>query len=153
MRAWLRRHEHGALIRPLLALAQDLHERRHGLHRPGVRPAHASGPPTRLVPLPRPRHYDREARRRLAALAHEQETSFSDGPTVREFEGALARAFEVDEAIAVSSGTAALHTALLALGVGPGDGVLVPALTHVATAMAALQVGATVAFVDVDPDT
>lgn len=153
MRSWLRRHEHGLLVRPVLALAQELHERRHGLHGPSVRAAHAGGPPTRLVPLPRPRHYDRAARRRLAALARAQETSFADGPTVREFEAALAHTFQVDEAIAVSSGTAALHTALLALGVGPGDEVLVPALTHVATAMAVLQVGATVGFVDVDPET
>ena len=56
-------------------------------------------------------------------------------------------------AVAVSSGTAALHAALLALGVGPGDEVVVPPLTFVATANAVALCGAQVRFADVDPDT
>ena len=51
------------------------------------------------------------------------------GPRVEEFEGALASACEVEHAVVVSSGTAALHLAVLALGIGPGDEVIVPAYT------------------------
>src|SRR5690606_26201334 len=56
-------------------------------------------------------------------------------------------------AVACNSGTAALHMAAHALGLGPGDTVIVPTLTFLATANAARYVGAEVAFADVDPDT
>ena len=75
------------------------------------------------------------------------------GPRVAEFEELLARACKVDHAVAVSSGTAALHLALLALGLGPGDEVLVPAYTFPATANVVALVGARPVLVDVDPAT
>jgi perosamine synthetase len=75
------------------------------------------------------------------------------GPKVAELEDELARACDVEHAIAVSSGTAALHLALLALGVGPGDEVLVPAYTFPATANVVALVGAQPVLVDVDPET
>jgi perosamine synthetase len=75
------------------------------------------------------------------------------GPKVAEFEAELARACEVEHAVAVSSGTAALHLALLALQVQPGDEVIVPSLTYVATANAVMYVGGQPVFVDVDPAT
>jgi perosamine synthetase len=75
------------------------------------------------------------------------------GPKVAELEAELARACEVEHAVAVSSGTAALHLALLALGIGPGDEVLVPAYTFPATANVVVLVGARPVLVDVDPDT
>jgi len=153
MKGWIRNREHEALIRTVLTLAQRFHEQRHGLYRRDTPAAWRGGPPMRLVPLPRPQHYDRAVRRQLAQLMRAGETSFADGPSVRRFERELARTFETADAVAVSSGTAALHTALLSLGVGPGDEVLVPALTHVATAMAVMQAGATPCFVDVAPDT
>ena len=56
------------------------------------------------------------------------------GPKVEEFEALLADAAGTEHAVAVSSGTAALHVAVLALGLGPGDEVLVPAYTFPATA-------------------
>jgi dTDP-4-amino-4,6-dideoxygalactose transaminase len=58
------------------------------------------------------------------------------GPRTREFESAFAERFSAAHAVAVSSGTAALHLALLAAGIGPGDEVLVPAMTFVAAAAA-----------------
>jgi dTDP-4-amino-4,6-dideoxygalactose transaminase len=73
------------------------------------------------------------------------------GPHVDAFERELADFGAVAHAAALSSGTAALHLALLLLGVGPGDDVLMPTLTFVATANAALYVGARPVFVDVDP--
>jgi perosamine synthetase len=75
------------------------------------------------------------------------------GPTVDEFERGVARLTGAPHAVAVSSGTAALHTAMFAAGIGPGHEVIVPAITFVATANAALYLGATPVFVDLEPDT
>jgi dTDP-4-amino-4,6-dideoxygalactose transaminase len=72
------------------------------------------------------------------------------GDRVHEFEQVFARMHGADESIAVGSCTAALHLILHALGIGPGDEVLVPSLTFVATANAVLYVGARPVFVDVD---
>ena len=75
------------------------------------------------------------------------------GPRVAEFERAFAEAVGAKEAVACSSGTAALHLALAGLDVGPGDLCIVPAITFLSTATAALMCGAEVRFADVDPDT
>jgi perosamine synthetase len=69
------------------------------------------------------------------------------------FEQAFAEYVGAKHALATSSGTGALHLALAALGIGPGDEVIVPDLTWVATANAVLYVGATPVFADVEPDT
>src|SRR5205085_4175000 len=75
------------------------------------------------------------------------------GPKVLELEAGLAAACEVEHAVAVSSGTAALYLAVLALGVGPGDEVVVPAYTFPATANVVALAGATPVLVDIDPMT
>lgn len=75
------------------------------------------------------------------------------GPAVAAFEKALADCVGARHAVACSSGTAGLHLATLALGLGPGDAVIVPSLTFLATANAARYVGAEVLFADVDPTT
>ncbi|MEA5090914.1 UDP-4-amino-4,6-dideoxy-N-acetyl-beta-L-altrosamine transaminase [Solidesulfovibrio sp.] len=75
------------------------------------------------------------------------------GPVVPAFEEAVARFAGAAHGVAVSSGTAALHAMCHVLGVGPGDEVLVPAITFAATANAVLYCGAAPVFVDVDPDT
>ncbi len=77
--------------------------------------------------------------------------SIAQGPEVARFEDSLASATDRAHAVAVSSGTAALHVALGALGVGPGDEVIVPPLTFLATANAVLFCGATPVFADIDP--
>ncbi len=83
----------------------------------------------------------------------------TSGPHVAAFEEELAASAGVEASLALQSGTAALHLALLLAGVGPGDEVVVPTLTFVAPAAACRQLGATVRFVDseretwnVDPD-
>lgn len=75
------------------------------------------------------------------------------GPMVDAFEDALANRCGRRHAVALSSGTAALHLALLELGTGPGDVVLIPTMTFIATANAVVYCGATPVFVDCDPDT
>lgn len=75
------------------------------------------------------------------------------GEKVSEFERRFASYVGVEYAVAVNSGTAALHTALAACGIGHGDEVIVPAMTFVATANVVLIQGAKPVFVEVDPET
>jgi perosamine synthetase len=77
----------------------------------------------------------------------------STGPYITRFEKELAAACGARAAVGVCNGTVGLHLALAALGVGPGDEVLVPSLTYIATANAVRYVGAEPVFVDVDPAT
>jgi len=74
------------------------------------------------------------------------------GPLVAEFESAFAAKVGASHAVCCNSGTAALHLATLALGLGPGDVAIVPAITFLATANAVRYVGAEVVFADVDPE-
>jgi len=75
------------------------------------------------------------------------------GELTKRFEAKFAERFGVEYAIALNSGTSALHAGLLALEVGPGDEVIVPPLTFIAAAFAAMYVGAVPVFADVAPDT
>lgn len=90
----------------------------------------------------------------VAAVAHAVTSDFlTTGPLVEQLEAVIAREAGVSHCAVVNSGTAALHAAYHALGVGPGDEVIVPPLTFAATANAALYLGARVVFADVDPRT
>ncbi len=95
-------------------------------------------------------------------LGNEEETAvtrvlasgqLAQGENVVAFERSFAQLCQVREAVAVSSGTAALHLALLAHGVGPGDEVITTPFSFAATANVILLVGATPVFVDIEPDT
>src|SRR5215218_3667200 len=77
----------------------------------------------------------------------------STGPFIKQFEDRFASMCGAQSAIGVCNGTVALHLALLALDVRPGDEVLVPSMTYVATANAVRYVGAQPVFVDCAPDT
>jgi perosamine synthetase len=77
----------------------------------------------------------------------------SAGKYVESFEHAFADFCEVKHAISCSNGTVALHLALLALGIGPGDEIIIPTLTFVATANAVTYCGARPVFVDSEPET
>jgi len=77
----------------------------------------------------------------------------TQGPMAARFEGMIAAAQDARNAIACTSATAALHLAALALGLGPGDEVIVPALTWITSANAAEYVGAKAVFADVDLST
>jgi UDP-4-amino-4,6-dideoxy-N-acetyl-beta-L-altrosamine transaminase len=75
------------------------------------------------------------------------------GPVIDEFEAAFAKSVGAPHAVALSSGTAALHAAAFAAGIGPADEAVTTPLTFAATANCVLYLGGTVAFADVRPDT
>ncbi len=89
----------------------------------------------------------------IAAVTEALRADFlTTGPMVGRFEAAFAGAVGARHAVACSNGTAALHMAMLAAGIGPGDVCIVPSITFLATANCATYVGADVVFADVDPD-
>jgi len=102
------------------------------------------------IRLARPDVGEAEMRAVAEVLASGQLTM---GPKVAELERAIASAVGTRDAVAVANGTAALHLALLALDIGPGDEVIVPAYTFPATANAVRLCGADAVLVDVDSDT
>lgn len=110
------------------------------------------GTPVRSTFLPYARQQigDDEVAAVVAALRSDWLTT---GPKVPEFEAGLAAVTGARHAVAFSSGTAALHGAMTAAGLGPGDEVVTTPLTFVATANAALYVGAEPRFADVEPGT
>lgn len=107
-------------------------------------------PADEVVPLASPWTGEEELAEVRAVLASGY---LSQGPKVEEFEALVAAAVGRRHAIATSSCTTAMHLALVALGIGPGDEVLVPDFTFPATANVVVQQGAVPVLVDVQPDT
>lgn len=103
-----------------------------------------------MIPVIRPWLGEEEAEAAAAAVASGW---IAQGPRVAEFEEAFAAAIGSGHAVAVSSCTAALHLALIVLGIGPGDEVVVPSLSFIATTNAVRYTGARPVFADVDPAT
>ena len=103
-----------------------------------------------MIPIARPLISDEEKQAVLQVL---ESGMLAQGPTVEAFERAFAELCGVEHAVATSSGTTALHVALLAHGIGPGDEVITTPFTFIATANAILYVGAKPVFVDIDPAT
>jgi dTDP-4-amino-4,6-dideoxygalactose transaminase len=81
-----------------------------------------------------------------------EQSAFCLGPFVERFEQAAADYLGIAHAVGVNSGTSALHLALIAAGIGPGDKVLIPSFTFIATAWAVLYVGATPVLCDIEED-
>ena len=110
------------------------------------------GTPVRTELLPYGRHEIDDDD--VAAVARVLRSDWlTSGPLVAEFEAAFARLTGAEYAVAVSNGTAALHAAMFALGIGPGDEVIVPPMTFAASANAVVYQGGTPVFADVDPGT
>lgn len=107
-------------------------------------------PESEFLPFARPSITDLEKQAALEVLSSGWLTT---GPRAKEFEAAFAEKVGVRQAVAVNSATAALHLALDALGVGPGDDVILPTWTFAATAEVVLYRGATPVLVDVDEKT
>ena len=100
-----------------------------------------------MIPVMRPWLGKEEAEAAAATVASGW---IAQGPRVAEFEAAFAASIGASHAVAVSSCTAALHLALIAAGIGPGDEVIVPSLSFIATANAVRYVDAQPVFADVD---
>ena len=103
-----------------------------------------------MIPLAKPELGAREEELVLEVL---RSGRLSLGPMVERFERELAAWLGVDDAVAVSSGTAALHLGVRALGWGPGDEVLTSPFSFVASANCLLYEGVRPVFCDIDPDT
>jgi Predicted pyridoxal phosphate-dependent enzyme apparently involved in regulation of cell wall biogenesis len=80
-----------------------------------------------------------------------ESTSFAQGPATSKFEAKFAAYCGVNHCVSLNSGTSALHLALRCLDVGPGDEVVAPSMTFIATAWAISYVGARPVFVDIEP--
>ena len=160
--------DHQSLWLDLRILARTLAVwiRRSGIHAAGeatmteLRPSASLAPRGATDPTPR-RTYRiplsppdiREPELRLLLAAVESGWVAPVGPDLDAFEADLAERCGVRQAVAVTSGTAALHLALLHVGVGPGDDVLVPTATFAATANAVTYCGGRPCFIDSDPQT
>ena len=118
----------------------------------GARLAIDGGTPVREAMLPYGRQWVDEADIR-AVVEVLRSDWLTTGPKVSEFEKVFADFVGVREAVAVSNGTAALHAAMYAVGVGLGDEVIVPPMTFAASANGVVFQGGIPAFADVDPDT
>jgi len=103
-----------------------------------------------MIPVARPDLDEQEVE---AAARVIRSGMLASGPNVVEFEAAFSNYCRTAHAVAVNNGTAALHATLLALGIGPGEEVIVPAFTFFATASAVCMCGARPVFADVDEDT
>jgi len=100
-----------------------------------------------VIPIARPQMGEEEKQRVWEAMSS---GSLAQGPRVRELEERFAAFVGVDHAVATSSGTTALHLALMGHGIGPGDEVITVPFTFIASANSILYTGATPVFVDVD---
>lgn len=110
------------------------------------------GAPVRTAPWPRwPQWDEREREQVLAVLESGEWGGFN--AKVQEFEAAFARRHEAKHCVTTANGTTSLEASLRVLEVGPGDEVIVPPYTFIATANAVRLVGATPVFVDIEPDT
>jgi perosamine synthetase len=110
-----------------------------------------SGKEPKMIPIAAPIIGEREIAYVTDAVRSGWVSSI--GPYIDRFEQDFARYLGVRHAVAVSNGTVALHLALHAMGLGPGDEVIVPDLTFAATAHTVLQTGATPVFADVSAET
>jgi dTDP-4-amino-4,6-dideoxygalactose transaminase len=110
------------------------------------------GPKTLSRPLPPWPQFDRATDAKVLDILHSGRVNYWTGPCGRAFEEAFAKWLGTGNAVAVTNGTAALHVALAALGVGPGDEVVCTPYSFMASSFCALQAGARPVFADVGED-
>lgn len=117
------------------------------------RPAIEGGPPAKTVPYTRAERYGEPELAHLREALEQGTLFYAQGAKVRGFEEAFAQANSVPHAVACSSGTAAIHAALIALGISPGDEVITSPITDMGTVIPILFQGAVPVFADLDPGT
>lgn len=110
------------------------------------------GPKTIAKPFPAWPQFDPKTDKKVLDILHSGKVNYWTGPVGMQFEEAWAKWLGVKNAMAVSNGTAALHVALTALGVGSGDEVICTSYSFIASSFCALQAGALPVFVDVGTD-
>jgi perosamine synthetase len=110
------------------------------------------GKPVRTTPWPNWPVFTDKDKADLAALLDDGRMTSITGPKVREFEEKYAAAFGARHALATCNGVTAIHLALAALEIGPGDEVIVPAHTFIGTSIPVLMANAIPVFVDISPD-
>lgn len=118
-----------------------------------ARPAVEGGTPVRTKPYPPWPHFWEEEKRAVTEVLNSGKVNYWTGFRGMEYQEQFAEYCGVRHAVAVNSGTSALHVALAAAEVGPGDEVIVPSYTFIATAMAVLHQNAVPVFADVDART
>lgn len=125
----------------------------HAASTSGDKPALLGGPKVRTEPFPAWPRFDEREERGLLDVLRSGRWGRGQGQLVRRFEEAYAQLTGAREVLAVSNGTAALYVSLNAFGVEPGDEVIVPPYTFIATINVVLRQHALPVFVDSDPDT
>jgi perosamine synthetase len=116
-------------------------------------PAIAGGQPAKTTPYGRERRYGEEELRELQEALDQETLFYAQGRKVRQLEEAFAQACGVGHAIACSSGTAAIHAALIAADISPGDEVITAPITDMGTLIPILYQGAVPVFADLLPHT
>jgi dTDP-4-amino-4,6-dideoxygalactose transaminase len=116
-------------------------------------PAIAGGEPTIKKPLTVTKRYGREELRQLKEALAQNSLFYAHGKKVKQLEADYAAMMGFKYGIATSSGTATIHTAIMAAGISPGDEVIVPPITDMGTIVPVLWQGAIPIFADLDPHT
>ena len=111
------------------------------------------GNPVRVKPFPKWPIFTEKDKKDLVAVLDDGCLTGITGPKVKEFEDKYASVFKSKYALAICNGVTAIHLALAALNVGPGDEVIVPAHTFIGTVIPVLMQNAIPVFVDIDPET
>ena len=109
------------------------------------------GPQAKPTPYATGDRFDHREREELELALAQQTLFYYSGERVTEFERRLAELYGVDHAVACSSGTASIHAAVAAAGIGPGDEVIVPPFSDMGTVIGILYQGGVPVFADVDP--
>lgn len=117
------------------------------------RPAIAGGTPTKTVPFSRESRYGDDELRELQEALDQGSLFFAHGSKVKMLETEFAAYVGAGHAVAASSGTAAIHAALIATGISPGDQVIVPPITDMGSIAPILFQGGVPVFADLDPQT
>jgi dTDP-4-amino-4,6-dideoxygalactose transaminase len=116
-------------------------------------PAIAGGKPIKTTPFGRVKRYGEAELQQLREAIEQQTLFYAQGKKVKALEAAFAKRHGVKHAIACSSGTAAIHSAMIALGISPGDEVIVTPITDMGSIIPILFQGAVPVFADLDPHT
>jgi perosamine synthetase len=116
-------------------------------------PVIAGGEPAKKTPFRKEKRYGEEELKELREALEQGTLFYAQGKKVKQLESEFAKSLDMPYAVACSSGTAAVHTAMIAAGISPGDEVILTPITDMGSVIPILLQGAVPVFADVDPDT